>query len=136
MGPAADAGLVDQGRNVARAIADHRQRFLAQRRDHKLARFSIRQSIESFRIDDLEQKMILPTVQSILRRVALTSDAGSDNFGQSIEIDRFDAQTRLQFTAQRLAPGLGTEDAAAHWTLAQVGVAHRTSAPKSCNSVT
>jgi hypothetical protein len=50
------------------------------------------------------------------------SDA--NNLRHSIKIDRLDPQTRLQFTAQRLAPGLGTENAAAHRKLAYVD-AHR-----------
>src|SRR5690348_4885830 len=37
MGPATAAGFVDQRRNIARAIADHWQRFFAERRDRKLA---------------------------------------------------------------------------------------------------
>src|SRR3974390_2906345 len=68
--------------------------------------------------------MVLPTVQSILPGIAFARDARTDDLRQSIKIDRLDPQTRFELTAQRLAPGLGTKDAAAHWKVAYAG-AHR-----------
>src|SRR5262249_31117675 len=75
MGAAAGAWLMAEPRDIARAIADHRQRFLRKRGDDEFAAFADGTWYERLRIDHLEQKMILPAVQAGPRQVAFACDA-------------------------------------------------------------
>ncbi len=75
MSAAAGARLVAEPRDVARAIADHRQRLLGERRDDELATLLDRNRRERRGIDHLEQEMILPAVQAGLHHPALAGDA-------------------------------------------------------------
>ena len=79
---------------------------------------------ESLRIDDLEQEMILPAVQAVLPRVAFTGDARPENLREAVNVDRLDAEARLEVVAHGFAPGLGPEGAATDRQLAHVD-AHR-----------
>src|SRR5262252_10339914 len=93
MGAPARAWFVGKARDIAGAIAHHRQRLLGERGDDKLAGFAYRQGSESFGIDDLEQEVVLPAVQAVLRQVALGRDARAENFREPVDVDCLDAET-------------------------------------------
>ena len=105
------AALARQVRDVARAVAQHRQRLLGQRRDHELARLALGRRLSAVGIDYLEQEVVLPAVQARLGLFALGGDPGPEDFGQAVDVDRLQAETGLDFLAHRLAPRLRTEDA-------------------------
>ena len=90
------ARLVVEPRDIARAVAHHRQRFLGQRGDDQFAGFAGRHRLERLRVDHLEQEMILPAVQAVLRHVAFGGHARPDDLGQAVEIDRLDARAALR----------------------------------------
>ena len=72
-------GRRQQARQVARAIADHRQRFLGERREHELALFALRQHLAGFRIDDLGIEVVLPDREPVLGLDAFLRDARPDD---------------------------------------------------------
>ena len=55
--------------------------------------------------------MILPDVQPVLALDALLGDARADDLRQPVDVDRIDAQDRLDLLPHRSAPRLGAEDA-------------------------
>jgi hypothetical protein len=64
--PAATAGRGDQGDDVARAVADHRHRLLAQGREEQLTLLSIAARRAGVRVDDLRIEIILEDLQTLL----------------------------------------------------------------------
>jgi hypothetical protein len=70
--------------------------------------------------DHLEQEVILPSVQAVLRDVAFAGDARTENLGQAVDVDRAQAEAILQILAHRVAPRLGAEQADAQRRSAQV----------------
>src|SRR5207245_1599261 len=103
--------LMAKPRDVARAIADHRQRLLGERGDDELAAFADGTWRERLRIDHLEEKVILPAVQAGLYHPALAGDARPQDFRQAVEVHGLDAELILQHAPHRLAPGLRPEHA-------------------------
>ena len=109
-----------QPRQIARAIADDRHRLLGQRREDELALFAVRQRLARVRIDDFRKKMILPDRQPVFGRGIFLRDAGTDDFGQAVEIDRIEAHAALDLGAHGLGPRLGAEQRDAQRRFARV----------------
>ena len=107
----ADARPRVEPRDVARAIAQQRQRLLGQRRDDELAAGARRQRAAGLRVDRLEEKMVLPAVQPGARLQAFAGDARPEDLREPVDVDRGDAEPRLELRAHRLAPRLGAEHA-------------------------
>ena len=104
MSAAARAGHIAQTSNVARAVADHRQRLLGQRRDDQFAGLAHRQRLQRLRIDDLEQEMILPAVQPGLNAMALAGHTRPHDFGQAVDVNRLEPEPNLEIAAHGVAP--------------------------------
>ncbi len=102
--------FVAQPSDIARPIANHRQRFLGERGDDQLAGFADRQRLQGLGIDDFEDEMVFPTVQAGLRHVAFAGDAGPHDFRQAVDVDRLEAQPLLKIAAHRVAPRFGAEE--------------------------
>src|SRR5690349_10367671 len=100
-----------QTRQVARAVADHRQRLLGERREDELALGAVGQHGAGVGIDDLGIEVILPDDGAVLRLDALARDTGSHDLGEAVDVDRIDAGLRLDVLSHRLGPRLGAEDA-------------------------
>ena len=104
-------GRRQQARQVARAIADHRQRFLGERREDQFALLAFRQHLAGLRIDDLRIEVVLPDRQPVLGLDALLRDPGTDDLRQAVDVDRVERGLRLDRVAHRRRPRLGAEDA-------------------------
>src|SRR5262245_7825426 len=107
---AAAAAPVGKARDVARAIADHRQRLLGERRDDELSLGALGQDPAGLGIDDLEEKVVLPAVQAFLR-LAFHRYARPHDLGQAVDVDGAYSEAVLQLLPHGLAPGLGAEHA-------------------------
>src|SRR5688500_2954716 len=68
-------GRRQETRAVARAIADHGQRFLGERGEDELALLSVRQHPAALRVDDLGVEMVFPDHRPVLGLDAFTCDA-------------------------------------------------------------
>src|SRR5208282_2673227 len=64
MAAAARTRFIAQPSDIARSIANHRQRFLGERGDDQLAGFADRQRLQALGVDDFEDEMVFPTVQA------------------------------------------------------------------------
>src|SRR5580698_7034184 len=104
MGAPAGAGRVREPRDVAGAVADHRQRLPGERGDDELAGSADGQRLHRVGIDDFEQEMVFPAMQAVLLDVTLAGDAGAEDFRQAVDVDRLDAEPRFEVAAHRLAP--------------------------------
>src|SRR5262249_46141285 len=81
-----------QSGEIARAVADDRQRLLAERGEDELPRLSVRARRSRVRVDDLGIEVILPDVRAVLGFETLTGDAWSDHLGQSVEVHGIDRE--------------------------------------------
>ena len=105
-------GRRQQPREVARAVADHRQRFLGERGEHQLARARRRAAPRrspGSTISGIE--MVFPDDRPVLGLDALVGDARAHHFGQPVDVDRVDPGALLDRRAHRVGPRLGAEDA-------------------------
>src|ERR1700694_3355465 len=118
--PAAGAALRGGAGDVARAIAEHRQCLLGERRDDELARLALGDRPPAAGVDDLEEKMVLPAVQPVLR-LALDGYARPHDLGQAINVDRLQAKPDLDLAPHGLAPWLGAEQPDLELALLEVG---------------
>ena len=71
-------------------------------------------------VDDLEQEVILPAVQAVLHLAAFAGDARPDDLRQAVDVDRLDAEPRLDVAAHGVGPRLGAEDADVQRQFAEV----------------
>src|SRR5213079_1190470 len=110
---AAGARLARDRREVARAIAQQRQRFLRQRREDELADIAVVDGLAALRIDDLDEKVILAHVRAVTRLDALERDARAHHLRQAVDVDGFQPETRLDLLSEPLRPRLAAEDAGA-----------------------
>ena len=62
-------------------------------------------------VDHFEQEMVLPAVQAVLHLPAFAGDARPDDLRQAVDVDRLDAEPRLDVAAHGVGPRLGAEDA-------------------------
>ncbi len=106
-------------RDVARAVAQHRQRFLGQRRDHQFAGLAVGHRRAGLGVDELEQEVVLPAVQPVAA-FALAGHARAHDLGQAVDVVGAQAEARLDLVAHRRAPGLGAEHADAQPAAPQV----------------
>src|SRR5262249_34487319 len=104
-------GTGQKPREVARAIADHGQRFLGERGDDQLALLAVRERRAAARIDDLGEEVVLPEGEAVLSLDALGGDAGPDDLGQAGEIERRERGFSLDGSPELVGPGLGAEHA-------------------------
>jgi hypothetical protein len=63
------------------------------------------------RIDDFRYEMVLPDMQAVLGLDAFDGHSGSEDLGQSVDIDGLDVELFFDFPADRFAPGLRAQDA-------------------------
>jgi hypothetical protein len=117
---AGSSGAGEKPRQIAGAIADHRERFLGQRGEDQFALFAVGQHRAGLGIDHLGVEMILPDVQAILGLDAFLRDAWADHFGEAIDVGRVHVEGVLDLAAHRIGPGLGTEDADLERALARI----------------
>ena len=73
---------------IARAIADDRQRFLGERCKHELAFVAFGHRGARCGIDDLGIEVVLPYGQAILGLDAFLRHAGPHDFREAIKVDR------------------------------------------------
>src|SRR6476646_7019033 len=97
-------------REVARAVADHRQRFLGERGEHQLAFLAVGQWSATRRVDDFGIEVIFPDRKPVLGLDALLRHAGPHHLGQAVEIARFERQPGLDRAPHLAGPRLGAED--------------------------
>ena len=76
-------------------------------------------------IDDLGIEMVFPDMRTVLGLDAFARHAWSDHFGQAVDVDRIDAQARLDLLAHFVGPGFGTEQAYAQTGAARLDVLAR-----------
>ena len=105
-----------QAGEIAGAVADDRHGFLDQGGEDQLAFLAVGQGLEAFHIDDLRVEVILPDGGAVLGLDAFLGHAGADDLGQAVDVHGVDAETRLDFLAHGIGPGLGAEDADAQRT--------------------
>src|SRR5262247_367287 len=104
------SGPWSEARQVPRAVADHRQRFLSERGEHELPGAAIGQDVAGRGVDDLRVEVILPDREAILGLDALLRNAGPDHLGQPVDVDRVEAHPLLDLLAHAFGPWLGAED--------------------------
>ena len=107
-------------REVARAVADDRQRFLCERGENQLAFFALRQQCAALRVDDLRVEVVLPDGEAVFRLDAFLRDTRADHLRETVEVDRIDGKALLDRAAHLVGPGLGTEDAQAQRRAARI----------------
>ena len=73
---AAGARSRGAGGDVARAVADDRQRLLGERREDQLAPLPVGQRLAGLRVDDLGEEVVLEDVQAALVRALLRRRRG------------------------------------------------------------
>ncbi len=105
--------------DVACPVTQHRQRFLGECSDHQLARLALAHRTAALGVDHFEQEVVLPAVQSSLA-LAFAGDSGPHDFRQSVDVDRLEAQSRLDLAPHRVAPRLGAEHADVERAFGQV----------------
>ena len=100
-----------QPRQVARAVADHRQRLLGQRGEDQLAFLAVGQHRAGLGVDDLGVEMVLPDHRAVLGLDAFAGHARAHHFAQAVDVHRVQPGAHLDVVAHRLGPRLGAEDA-------------------------
>ena len=110
MGAAARALTVDEARDVTRAIAQHGEGLLRQRRQHALAALAGRDRLIGVGVDHLGVEVVVEDVQRAFALAALGGDAGPDDLREPVDVAGVDPPRRLQLLPHRLRPGLGAED--------------------------
>ena len=104
-------GAGQQAGEIARAVADDRQRLLGERGKDELAGLSVGARAARVRVDDLGIEVILPDVRAVLGFEAFAGDARADHFGESVDVDGIDREAVLDLAPHRLGPGLGAVNA-------------------------
>ena len=107
---AAGALLVVQRADVTRAVAQQRQRLLADAGEHELAVFAVGQRLAGRRVDDLGVEEILVDVHAVLLD-ALARNARARDFRKAVDVVGLDGQQPLDLAAHLLGPRLRAEDA-------------------------
>ena len=105
---------------VARPIANDRQRFLGQRGQHQFTRLAVGHNRAAHRIDDFREKVVLPDRRSILGLDAFAGNTRTHHFRQTIDVDRVDSHAGFDFTPHFIRPGLCAENAQAQTRLRRV----------------
>ena len=103
-----------QARQVARAVADDRQRFLGQRGEDEFAFAAVGQHLAGLGVDDLGVEVVFPDHRAVLGLDALVGHARAHHLAQAVDVDRVDVGADLDVAPHRLGPGFGAEDADAH----------------------
>src|SRR5438132_4162258 len=98
-------------RQIARAVANDRQRFFAERREYELALLAVGQHRAGLGVDDLGIEVVFPYGEAVLGLDAFLRDAGSNHFRESVDVDRVDVELLLDRAAHRRRPRLGAENA-------------------------
>ncbi len=109
MRTAAGAFLSGQGADISGTITHHRECFLVDRRENKLALGAFGKHFAGIGIDDLGNEVILVDMHAALCG-ALEGNAGARKLGQSVDVIGLDAQGILNILAHLLAPGFRAED--------------------------
>ena len=109
MCPPAGAGLAAQDADIARAVAQQRERLLGDRGEDQLALRALRQNLAGVRVDDLGDEMVLVDVHAGLC-AALIGHARAGQLSQTVDIIGLDAEALLDILPHLLAPGLRAED--------------------------
>src|ERR1019366_10409173 len=92
------AGIGDQGRNVARAIANHGHGLLAKRSQDQLAFVAIRTGLAGLQVNDLGIEIIFEDVGPSLA-LAFHGHPRADDFGQAVNVVGLDAAVRFDAAA-------------------------------------
>ena len=100
-----------QPRQIARAVADHRQALLGERGEHQFPLLAVRQHPPRRGIDDLGIEMVLPDMQPVLGLDALVGDARPHDFRKPVDIDRMHVESLFDLRPHGVGPGLGAENA-------------------------
>src|SRR6266545_4045297 len=111
-GAAAGAGPPVERGEVARPVAEHRQRLLRERREDELARLAVADRLERLRVHALDDEVILLDVHAGAR-AALARDAGADHLGEAVVVEGEDAEATLDLEPHLLGPRLAAEVAEA-----------------------
>ena len=98
-----------QHSEVARAIAQQRQRFFGQACKNKFARGSVRKNFLCNGIYDFRNEMIFKDVKAALMR-AFCCNTRTDNFAKPVNIERFYFQFGFDFPPHFFRPRLCAED--------------------------
>ena len=114
-------GARQQSRQVAGAVADHRQRFFGQGGEQQLAVFAVRQRRTGVRIHHFRVEVILPDRRTVGGFQTLHRHPRPHHLRQAIDIQRRNPQTTLDFRPHRMGPRLRAEHA--HPQGAAAGVA-------------
>ena len=91
-------------RNVAGTIADYWKGFLGKRGEHDLPLLSVGQGFTAVDINTLNQKVVLPDVQTSLGFYTFVTYSWPQDFGQSIDIHAIYTHSRLKLVAHLLGP--------------------------------
>src|SRR6266487_6852440 len=110
-GPAAGTwARIDSG-DIAGPVAQDRHGLPGQRGEDQLAKGPWRQRRAGGGVDNLREEVVFVDVQPALRLDAFAGDAGADDLREPVDVERLQAEQRLDLDAHRLGPWLGTEDA-------------------------
>ncbi len=90
---------------VAGAIADHRQTFFGQGREHQFAHLTVLNDLTGLRIDDFGIEVIFPNVQTVFGFHTFIRHTRSHDFGQAIDINRMHIKGLFHFLAHGVGPG-------------------------------
>ena len=103
-------GAGQQPRQVARPVADDRERLLGERGEDQLAQLAIRQHRAGLGVDHLGVEVILPDVQPVLCLDAFVGNARPHDLGKAIDVDGVHVEGLLDLAPHGVGPGLGAED--------------------------
>ena len=109
--PPARAALAGQRGDVARAVAQERQRLLGQGREDELAVGAVLDALAGVGVDHLDEEVVLLDVQAVARLGALGGDARADDLRQAVDVQGDQAELGLEPLAHPLGPRLGAEHA-------------------------
>ena len=104
-------GRCQQARQIAGAVANHREGFLGQRGEHQFAFGAVGQHFAGIGVDDFWVEMVFPNHRAVFGLNAFACHAGAHDFGQAVDVDSVQTQIALNFSAHALAPRLGTKNA-------------------------
>ena len=110
MGAPAGAFLVIEHANVARAIAQQRERIFCDAGKDQFADAAFGKHFAGFGVDDLRDKVIFVDVHAVLV-AAFKGDAGTGDLRKSVDVIRRDAELLFNIPPHLFGPGLRTENA-------------------------
>ena len=110
MSSPACARLGDHIAQVVRAVTQHGERLLIERREHQLARHTLRQRLAGLGIDDLPEEMILSDMLHVATREAFTRNAWTHHLGETVIISTDDVHAALDLFFERWRTRLATKE--------------------------